>query len=109
MAQFREREEDENDGVPVDLKQKVCPTCRRKLEPWETTCPDDGSVPVAGVQMGSVEDQILSRLPAELLVDLDDENEDDDDHSEGITVQAEPPPDDLPEPRGGRDLPKWAG
>lgn len=74
MAQFREREKDENDGVPVDLEQKVCPTCRRKLQPWEATCPEDGSVPVAAVEMGAVEDGILGRLDPSLLEGLDEES-----------------------------------
>lgn len=75
MALFREREDDENDGIPVDLRQKVCPTCRRKVQPWEATCPHDGAIPVEGVQIGAVEDQILSRLNPDLF--LDDEPSED--------------------------------
>lgn len=72
MAEFREREEDENDNIPVDLKQKVCPTCRRKLQPWELTCPEDGAAGVEGVTMGAVEDGILGRLNPDLFAFDDD-------------------------------------
>lgn len=106
MAQFREREEDENDGIPVDLKQKVCPTCRRKLQPWEPTCPEDGSTPVAGVEMGSVEDNILGRLNPDLLDDLDDESDPEPLPEDAMTFEvrgAEPPPPPPTNPLPHRD------
>ncbi|MFT5223008.1 MAG: hypothetical protein ACI867_001318 [Glaciecola sp.] len=92
MAQFREREEDENDGIPVDLKQKVCPTCRRKLHAWEPVCPEDGAAGVAPVEMGAVEDSILSRLNPALLLDDDEDASDD----KFASVWDEPAPTDEP-------------
>lgn len=115
MAQFRERDKDEGEGVPVDLDQKVCPSCRRKLQPWETTCPDDGAIPVEAVQMGAVEDGILGRLNPDLLADLDDPEPEapepepdrvDDDLVEEVTTEA--PPEDLTRPVNFDDM-KWGG
>lgn len=100
MAQFREREEDENDGIPVDLKQKVCPQCRRKLQPWERTCPEDGAAPVEAVTMGSVEDGILARLAPGLLADLDEEATELDaapELDQAPELDAAPGPDEAPE------------
>ena len=32
-----------NAGLHLDLDERYCVTCRRAVQPWETTCPIDGS------------------------------------------------------------------
>ena len=53
-------------GIEVDLEEKVCPTCRRALHPWEPTCPEDGA---SAVDRTSLSRQDLPPPPAHLRED----------------------------------------
>ncbi len=68
MSLFKPREEDEEDGMPVSLKQKACPVCRRTLDPWENICPEDGSLPIAKSDLPAVQDQALGLIDPALLL-----------------------------------------
>ena len=57
-------------GLEVDLDLKACPTCRRELQPWQTTCPDDGA---AAVQRRDLPRDDLPAPPAHLLADDDED------------------------------------
>ncbi|MEX0658125.1 MAG: hypothetical protein WD080_03235 [Egibacteraceae bacterium] len=53
-------------GLHMDLDERLCPTCRRVLHPWESTCPDDDA---AGVDRSSLTRADLPPPPAHLLDD----------------------------------------
>ena len=49
----------------LDLDERYCVTCRRAVQPWETTCPADGSEVVALADLPSS----IPPPPAHLLED----------------------------------------
>jgi len=55
-------------GVSVDLEEKACPACRQDLPPWQATCPACGADTVVRAALPP-----LSRPPAHLLADLDED------------------------------------
>jgi len=70
MGTFAKRQKDEEpggggSGLSMELDELFCPVCRRRLLPWEATCPDDGAaaVPVTGLGPG------LAPPPSHLLDD----------------------------------------
>ncbi|MBA2730945.1 MAG: hypothetical protein H0U48_09380 [Euzebyaceae bacterium] len=54
-------------GLHLDLDERYCPTCRRQLQPWQATCPDDGTAAVPRGQLPST----MPPPPAHLLEDDD--------------------------------------
>jgi predicted amidophosphoribosyltransferase len=54
-------------GLHLDLDERYCPTCRRPLQPWQATCPDDGAAAVPRGQLPST----MPPPPAHLLDDDD--------------------------------------
>ncbi|CAN5304193.1 hypothetical protein BH20ACT8_BH20ACT8_13860 [soil metagenome] len=68
----REEEPGGGSGLELELDLLACPTCRRELHPWETTCPDDGA---AAVPRAALTREDLPPPPAHLLNE-DGPNED---------------------------------
>lgn len=74
MGLFTRRERDGagelgvGSGVSVDLEEKACPACRADLPPWQEACPECGAAAVARTALPP-----LSRPPAHLLADLDED------------------------------------
>jgi uncharacterized OB-fold protein len=72
MPMFTKRQDPEEsgeqgqNGLLMDLEERVCPTCGRVLHPWQAQCPDDGT---AAVARDSV--QRMPPPPAHLLEDED--------------------------------------
>lgn len=67
----REEQPGPGSGLDVDLEERVCPTCRRSLHPWETACPDDGSPPARREDLTRAD---LPPPPPHLLDDEPDEH-----------------------------------
>ena len=38
-------------GLHLDLDERYCPTCRRRLLPWQERCPDDDAEAVLLAQL----------------------------------------------------------
>lgn len=55
-------------GLHLDLDERYCRTCRRALQPWQDTCPDDGGEAVALGELPSS----IPPPPAHLLDDPED-------------------------------------
>jgi hypothetical protein len=65
-------------GLHLDLEQRYCVSCRRAVQPWETTCPVDGERVVALSELPSA----MPPPPAHLL-DADDDDQPEDDGPQG--------------------------
>lgn len=52
-------------GLSMELEELACPTCRRRLLPWEATCPDDGAAAVKLTELAPR----MAPPPAHLLDD----------------------------------------
>ena len=52
-------------GLHLDLDERFCATCRRALQPWQDSCPDDGGPAVALSELPSP----MPPPPAHLLED----------------------------------------
>jgi hypothetical protein len=68
MGIFAKRQTEEEPGgggagLSMELDDLFCPTCRRRMLPWEATCPDDGAQAVRVTELGSR----LAPPPAHLL------------------------------------------
>ena len=67
-------------GLHLDLDERYCLECRKPLQPWQASCPDDGAPAVARAELPSS----MPPPPAHLLADEhDDELADEDDDERG--------------------------
>ena len=62
-------------GLHMDLDERFCSECRKPLQPWQTTCPDDGARAVRRGELPSA----MPPPPAHLLDDEDPDADDDHD------------------------------
>jgi hypothetical protein len=61
-------------GLHLDLDERFCVVCRRQLQSWQETCPDDGGRAVRRGELPST----MPPPPAHLLADDDEEDAADD-------------------------------
>ncbi len=67
FARRRDAEEPDGggSGLSMELDELACPMCRRRLLPWEATCPEDGA---AAVRLTDLAPR-MAPPPAHLLAD----------------------------------------
>lgn len=60
-------------GLHLDLDLKRCPSCRREVAPWQSTCPDCGDEVVDATAVPAADFPL-----AALALDVDDDPDDGD-------------------------------